>query len=62
MKTPAAEQWKKIGVRHHHGVVVPVFSLKGKDSSGVGKHKIETQTHWPALAIEKFSAIFKRYY
>jgi 4-alpha-glucanotransferase len=37
MKTPAAEQWKKIGVRHHHGVVVPVFSLKGKDSSGVGE-------------------------
>eukprot|EP01119_Soliformovum_irregulare_P015757 TRINITY_DN4485_c0_g1_i1.p1 TRINITY_DN4485_c0_g1~~TRINITY_DN4485_c0_g1_i1.p1 ORF type:complete len:610 (+),score=195.40 TRINITY_DN4485_c0_g1_i1:237-1832(+) len=38
MKTPAAEQWKKVGIKHHHGVNVPVFSLKTKESSGIGEY------------------------
>lgn len=29
--------WKKIGVRHHLGIVIPLFSLHSKNSCGIGE-------------------------
>lgn len=29
--------WEKIGLRHHHGVNTPLFSLKTKNSCGIGE-------------------------
>ncbi|MDP1835999.1 MAG: 4-alpha-glucanotransferase [Chlamydiales bacterium] len=34
---PTAEQWRTIGVRHHHGINVPLFSLHSKNSCGIGE-------------------------
>ena len=33
----AARQWQKIGIGHHHGIVVPLFSLHSAHSYGVGE-------------------------
>lgn len=38
LNSPAGEQWKKIGVRHHHGIVIPLFSLHSKNSCGIGEY------------------------
>ncbi len=35
--THAGSQWRKIGVRHHHGICLPLFSLHSATSSGVGE-------------------------
>lgn len=35
MKTD--KQWEKIGFKHHHGIVVPLFSLRSKKSCGIGE-------------------------
>lgn len=35
--TPAERQWKKIGVRRHTGVNIPLFSLHSQKSTGVGE-------------------------
>ncbi len=32
-----ASQWKKIGLHHHHGINVPLFSIHTKNSSGIGE-------------------------
>lgn len=37
LKSPAGKQWEKVGVRDHHGVVIPLFSLRSKQSCGVGE-------------------------
>lgn len=37
--SPSAKQWKQIGIHHHHGLNVPLFSLRTKDSSGIGEFK-----------------------
>lgn len=34
----ASKQWEKIGIRHHHGINVPVFSLHSEKSSGIGEY------------------------
>ena len=28
--------WKRIGVRHHHGLSLPLFSLRSEKSCGIG--------------------------
>ena len=30
-------QWDKIGKRHHHGVVIPLFALRSQNSCGIGE-------------------------
>lgn len=37
MATAAASQWKDIGVKQHHGLVLPLFSLRSQQSSGIGE-------------------------
>lgn len=34
----AGNQWKRIGVSHHHGINVPLFSLKQSSSCGIGEY------------------------
>jgi 4-alpha-glucanotransferase len=34
---PTYSQWQKIGIHHHHGICIPIFSLKTKTSSGIGE-------------------------
>lgn len=36
-KSLAAPNWQKIGIRPHHGINTPLFSLRTKKSSGVGE-------------------------
>eukprot|EP01118_Nematostelium_gracile_P001570 TRINITY_DN11645_c0_g1_i1.p1 TRINITY_DN11645_c0_g1~~TRINITY_DN11645_c0_g1_i1.p1 ORF type:complete len:572 (+),score=130.63 TRINITY_DN11645_c0_g1_i1:34-1749(+) len=36
--SPAGPQWDKIGVKHHHGICVPIFSLRTESSCGVGEY------------------------
>jgi 4-alpha-glucanotransferase len=38
LTSPAASQWQSIGIRHHHGVVVPLFSLHIQNSCGIGEY------------------------
>lgn len=35
-QTPAASHWKKVGIRHHHGINLPLFSLHSSTSCGIG--------------------------
>ncbi len=37
LQTPAGPQWNQIGVRHHHGICVPLFSLLSERSCGIGE-------------------------
>ena len=37
LKTAAAKHWEKIGVRPHHGIILPLFSLRCEKSSGTGE-------------------------
>lgn len=37
-QTPLALQWAKIGIKHHHGVTVPLFALRSAMSSGIGEY------------------------
>jgi 4-alpha-glucanotransferase len=37
LNTEAHEQWKRVGVKHHHGICVPLFSLYSEKSSGIGE-------------------------
>jgi 4-alpha-glucanotransferase len=36
--SPAASQWKKIAIKDHHGVAIPLFSLHSENSSGIGEY------------------------
>lgn len=36
---PTAAQWNSVGMRPHHGVLVPLFSLHAKTSCGIGDFK-----------------------
>lgn len=36
--SPAAHHWRNIGIRHHHGIVVPLFSLHTRHSCGIGEY------------------------
>lgn len=35
--SPSGASWKKVGIREHHGIDVPLFSLHTKQSCGVGE-------------------------
>ncbi|MFA6915695.1 MAG: 4-alpha-glucanotransferase [Parachlamydiales bacterium] len=36
--SPAAAHWNRIGIRNHHGIVVPLFSLHTRHSCGIGEY------------------------
>ncbi len=36
--TPAAPQWEKIGIHHHHGIAFPLFSIHTEKSCGIGEY------------------------
>lgn len=38
LNSPAGSHWQRIGVRDHHGINLPLFSLRGKHSSGIGEY------------------------
>lgn len=38
LDSAAGSQWQKIGIRHHHGIVVPLFSLHSQNSCGIGEY------------------------
>jgi len=38
LQTAAAKHWEKIGIRPHHGIVLPLFSLRCEKSSGTGEY------------------------
>lgn len=33
----AAKQWQTVGIKHHHGINIPLFSLHSKESAGIGE-------------------------
>lgn len=35
--SPAAKQWQQIGIRSHHGIAIPLFSIHSKHSYGIGE-------------------------
>jgi 4-alpha-glucanotransferase len=37
LHSPAGPQWKKIGIRNHHGICLPLFSLHSEKSCGIGE-------------------------
>ncbi len=38
LKTAAGREWKRIGVKHHHGINVPLFALHSQTSCGLGEY------------------------
>jgi len=38
LETPAKTHWKNIGIGPHHGICVPLFSLKSQKSHGIGEY------------------------
>ena len=36
-ESPTGAQWQKIGIKHHHGINVPLFSLHSDKSCGIGE-------------------------
>lgn len=36
--SPAARQWQKIGMRSHHGIAIPLFSIHSARSHGIGEY------------------------
>ncbi|MCC5832463.1 MAG: 4-alpha-glucanotransferase [Chlamydiales bacterium] len=37
IETPAGPHWERIGVRNHHGICLPLFSLLSERSCGIGE-------------------------
>jgi 4-alpha-glucanotransferase len=37
-RSPARTQWVGVGMRHHHGIVLPLFSLHSRLSCGIGEY------------------------
>lgn len=35
--SPTAKEWQKIGIKQHHGIVIPLFSLHSNQSCGIGE-------------------------
>lgn len=35
--TPSFSHWKRVGIKHHHGICTPLFSLHSKNSCGIGE-------------------------
>lgn len=36
-ESPTGAQWQKIGIKHHHGINLPLFSLHSHKSCGIGE-------------------------
>lgn len=36
-ESPAKEHWSKVGIHPHHGICVPLFSLRSENSGGIGE-------------------------
>lgn len=36
--TPSAKQWSRFGVKHRHGINVPLFALHTQNSAGIGEY------------------------
>ncbi len=36
--SPSGKQWMRIGVKQHHGCVIPLFSIRSKNSLGIGEY------------------------
>lgn len=36
--SPAGKQWQEIGIQHHHGIAIPLFSLYSSKSYGIGEY------------------------
>lgn len=36
LRSPSAKAWKKVGVKHHHGIDVSLAALRSKTTSGIG--------------------------
>lgn len=36
--TLTAKHWQRIGIKHHHGVAVPLFSIRSDHSHGIGEY------------------------
>lgn len=34
----SAKQWERIGIRHHHGIAIPLFSIHSQSSCGIGEY------------------------
>ncbi|MDP1880046.1 MAG: 4-alpha-glucanotransferase [Parachlamydiaceae bacterium] len=37
LHSPTQQQWKKIEIKHHHGIAIPLFSLHTTQSCGIGE-------------------------
>jgi 4-alpha-glucanotransferase len=35
--SPTSDKWKNIGIKHHHGIDIPLFSIRTKNSGGIGE-------------------------
>lgn len=45
--SPAGHHWKKIGIRHHHGICLPLFSLRTESGLGIGEFSdLIPLIHW----------------
>jgi len=38
LSTAASRQWQTLGIKHHHGIALPLFSLHTQESSGIGEY------------------------
>lgn len=38
LRAPTREAWKRIGVRKHYGVCIPMFGTKTKEGCGIGEY------------------------
>lgn len=38
LNSPAGPEWKNVGIKHHHGIDVPLFSLHSDSSCGIGEY------------------------
>lgn len=38
LSTAAANQWKEIGVKNHHGICIPLFAVHSQKSCGIGEY------------------------
>jgi len=36
--SPAGKQWSRIGIHNHHGMVIPLFSIRSQNSCGIGEY------------------------
>jgi len=36
-ESPSSKHWEQIGIKNHHGIVLPLFSIHNEDSCGVGE-------------------------